>query len=78
MKKTRLADAPKAKRQVTAATRAKLSAAQLGSRQLKGIAKERPDRLKPTKLADSHGRSGVLKSTKRTRLAKKSEKGGGR
>jgi hypothetical protein len=68
-KKTQLAAASASKRQVTAATRAKLSAAQLGSRRLKGMAKQDADRLKPTKLPDSHGRSGALKVTKRTRLA---------
>ncbi|MEU0940103.1 hypothetical protein [Embleya sp. NPDC005971] len=68
-KRTKLVGGSASKRQVTAATRAKLSAAQLGSRQLKGMAKKDSDRLKPTKLGDSHGRSGALKATKRTRLA---------
>lgn len=76
-KKTKLVGGSASKRQVTAATRAKLSAAQLGSRQLKGMAKKDADRLKPTKLADSHGRSGALKTPRNTRLApgKQTERG---
>lgn len=68
-KKTKLVGGSASKRQVTAATRAKLAAAQLGSRQLKGMAKKDKDRLTPTKLADPHGRSGALKAARSTRLA---------